>query len=197
MASNRPQNETQISSSLPGLTHHITTHNKDGKAVIYSSDAAKWSSLFDNTMAFNVVYTNTSPPQLSTTSDIEAHKELMASGGPGLTLKSGTICRIVDFGPGKEPLMHRTQSLDFGVVLEGEVEMGLDGGAGETRRLRRGDVAVQRGTNHGKFLLMFSLSLRLSPERNTVANFEKSLAKCDTGKWLGSNVVRAPGCARY
>ena len=42
--------------------------------------------------------------------------------------------------------MHRTQSLDYGVVLEGEVEMILDGG--ETRLLRRGDVAVQRGTNH-------------------------------------------------
>ena len=40
--------------------------------------------------------------------------------------------------------MHRTQSLDFGVVLEGEIELVLD--SGETRLLKRGDVAVQRGT---------------------------------------------------
>jgi len=42
--------------------------------------------------------------------------------------------------------MHRTVSLDYGVVLEGEVELVLD--SGETRVLRRGDVAVQRATAH-------------------------------------------------
>lgn len=42
--------------------------------------------------------------------------------------------------------MHRTISLDYGVVLEGEVELILD--SGESRLLRRGDVVVQRGTNH-------------------------------------------------
>ncbi|CAK96587.1 uncharacterized protein An07g01420 [Aspergillus niger] len=42
--------------------------------------------------------------------------------------------------------MHRTVSVDYGVVLEGEVELVLD--SGETRLLKRGDVAVQRGTNH-------------------------------------------------
>lgn len=43
--------------------------------------------------------------------------------------------------------MHRTQSLDYGIVIEGEVEMILDDGV--TRRMGRGDVAVQRCTNHG------------------------------------------------
>jgi quercetin dioxygenase-like cupin family protein len=42
--------------------------------------------------------------------------------------------------------MHRTVSLDYGVVLEGEVDLVLY--SGETRRLRRGDIAVQRGTSH-------------------------------------------------
>ena len=42
--------------------------------------------------------------------------------------------------------MHRTVSLDYGVVLEGEVELVLD--SGETRLMKRGDVSVQRGTNH-------------------------------------------------
>ena len=43
--------------------------------------------------------------------------------------------------------MHRTQSLDYGIVLEGEVEMWLDDGTKQV--MRRGDVAVQRGTSHG------------------------------------------------
>ena len=53
---------------------------------------------------------------------------------------------VVDFGPEGKPLMHRTQSLDYGVVLEGTIEMELDDGS--VTRLKRGDVAVQRGTNH-------------------------------------------------
>lgn len=42
--------------------------------------------------------------------------------------------------------MHRTVSLDYGVVLDGEVILKLD--SGETRRLLRGDIFVQRGTAH-------------------------------------------------
>lgn len=56
------------------------------------------------------------------------------------------MLRIVDMLPGSVSLMHRTVSLDYGVVLEGEVELLLD--SGETRLLKRGDVSVQRGTNH-------------------------------------------------
>ena len=42
--------------------------------------------------------------------------------------------------------MHRTVSLDYGVVIYGEMELVLD--SGETRVMKVGDVAVQRGTNH-------------------------------------------------
>ena len=42
--------------------------------------------------------------------------------------------------------MHRTVSLDYGIVLEGELELVLD--SGETRAMKPGDIAVQRGTNH-------------------------------------------------
>jgi mannose-6-phosphate isomerase-like protein (cupin superfamily) len=43
------------------------------------------------------------------------------------------------------PLMHRTQSIDYGIVIEGEMTLVLD--TVETR-LQRGDVVIQRGTNH-------------------------------------------------
>lgn len=44
------------------------------------------------------------------------------------------------------PLMHRTQSVDYGVVIEGELTLVLDSGAEVL--LRQGSVVVQRGTNH-------------------------------------------------
>jgi len=43
------------------------------------------------------------------------------------------------------PLMHRTQTVDFGIVIEGELVLVLDTGE---RVLQPGDVVVQRGTNH-------------------------------------------------
>lgn len=43
------------------------------------------------------------------------------------------------------PLMHRTESVDYGVVMEGEITLVLD--QGEVQ-LRAGSVVVQRGTNH-------------------------------------------------
>lgn len=65
---------------------------------------------------------------------------------PGLTTSQGTVMRTIDLRPGKKSPMHRTISLDYGVVLEGEVELILD--SGQSRVLRRGDVSVQRGTAH-------------------------------------------------
>ncbi len=48
--------------------------------------------------------------------------------------------------PLAESPMHRTVSMDYGIVLEGEVEVLLD--SGEKRHLTKGDVIVQRGTMH-------------------------------------------------
>jgi quercetin dioxygenase-like cupin family protein len=58
---------------------------------------------------------------------------------------NGTKIRINEFPPGVVSPVHRTQSVDYGIVLEGEVVLVLDDS--ETT-LRAGDVVVQRGTNH-------------------------------------------------
>lgn len=47
--------------------------------------------------------------------------------------------------PGRHPLMHRTQSIDYGVVIEGEIVLVLDD---EEVAIKAGDVVVQRGTIH-------------------------------------------------
>ncbi len=59
---------------------------------------------------------------------------------------SGTVLRFVDFAPGYECMMHRTQSVDFGLVVEGSVVSILD--SGEETVMHRGDVMVQRATMH-------------------------------------------------
>ena len=57
----------------------------------------------------------------------------------------GTIFRLVEYQPGVAPRNHRTETIDYAVVLSGEIEMELEG---SVVRLRAGDVLVQQGTIH-------------------------------------------------
>lgn len=97
-------------------------------------------------MGFNQIYTNQFPPDLNKDADIKFHEEVIAGGNLGLATKGGTVLRMVDFGPEYECMMHRTKSLDFGILVEGEIEMLLDDGS--VTRMKRGDIAVQRATMH-------------------------------------------------
>jgi mannose-6-phosphate isomerase-like protein (cupin superfamily) len=62
---------------------------------------------------------------------------------------AGHLLRILDIYPpkdgGKRTVMHRTKTLDYVVVIEGEVILLLDD---SEVALKAGDVVVQRGTNH-------------------------------------------------
>ena len=104
--------------------------------------------------------TDESPADVSGSLDA-AQREIGVAPPP-----AGTIFRVVDFPPtagqfsseavlkemglaaghgSRHPLMHRTASIDYAVVLEGEIDMLLDD---SEVHLRAGDVLVQQGTNH-------------------------------------------------
>ena len=63
----------------------------------------------------------------------------------GTTLNNGTVFRVVEFGPGVAPRVHRTDSIDYAVVMSGEIDMELDE---SVVHLKAGDMLVQRGTIH-------------------------------------------------
>jgi quercetin dioxygenase-like cupin family protein len=62
------------------------------------------------------------------------------------TVDGGTVFRIVHYAPGVTPRNHRTDSIDYAVVISGEIDMELDDGV--VAHLKQGDVLVQRGTIH-------------------------------------------------
>lgn len=68
-----------------------------------------------------------------------------AERATGSTDPNGTVFRIVRYDPGVAPRNHRTDSIDYAVVISGEIDMELDDA---TVHLRQGDVLVQRGTVH-------------------------------------------------
>ncbi len=59
---------------------------------------------------------------------------------------NGTRFTVNDIPPGAPGVMHRTETLDYCIVLAGEVDMEMD--EGQTIHLKAGDVVIQRGTNH-------------------------------------------------
>jgi quercetin dioxygenase-like cupin family protein len=59
----------------------------------------------------------------------------------------GSVCRVVEFAPGPEKFMHRTETLDYAILLSGECDLELDDG--KTVHMKQGDICVQRGTMHG------------------------------------------------
>lgn len=141
-------NGIDAKTKLPHPTIHVTSHNAEGKAKVlssYTSPGKEYKGL--NTYHHLVYTTEGFPADLNSDVDVQQHKQWEESGNLAIVKPNGTVCRICDIGPGNSPMMHRTQSLDYGVVLDGEIYMDLDDGS--STLMRPGDVAVQRATHHG------------------------------------------------
>jgi hypothetical protein len=67
--------------------------------------------------------------------DVQPHRRIL-----------GEVARDRIHAPGYRCGMHRTQSLDYGIVMEGDIDMVLD--SGEVHHMKKGDIAVQRATQH-------------------------------------------------
>ncbi|KAM0549856.1 hypothetical protein ACHAPJ_009298 [Fusarium lateritium] len=127
---------------------YITTHNQDGQAIVDSTieSTAPFFELPSKDAHFALGYaTNDLPVKLTNNTDVKSYQDFLGNQ-PGLSISTGSVLRYVDMCPGLVSPMHRTVSLDYGVVLEGEVELILD--SGDKRVLKRGDVCVQRATMH-------------------------------------------------
>ena len=133
--------------ALPKIHRYITAHNKDGKAI-FSDKLKDEVDMVPNPdgIAFALSYTTEGfPVSLDDDKDIDAYGKFL-NKAPGLVVPGGTVLRHVDIPPKTTCTMHRTISLDYGCVLEGEIDLLLD--SGELRKMGRGDVAIQRGTMH-------------------------------------------------
>lgn len=118
----------------------VTGHDEHGHAVFRSIDKVETQEIQSGDAAFGTIWSTAEVPvDLNDETDGSAREV-------GLTLDGGSVIRIVDMLPGGESPMHRTNSLDYGIVISGEVELELDDGAVEV--CRTGDIIVQRGTLH-------------------------------------------------
>ncbi len=138
-------NGTLERSSFPQPALHITGHNKKNQAIVYRTTKNEPTG-YDNFWSTNLYVTKGMPVDLNNEADLETSDSVLQSGKLGVALSQGTVVRFADFAPGSIGFMHRTSSIDFGIVTEGNVVLKLDDGS-ETL-MTRGDVAVQRATQH-------------------------------------------------
>src|SRR5437762_14331430 len=117
----------------------VTGHDPTGRAIVKIDEVS--SNVFTGrpgATACNVWTTEGFPVN----NDGQADEGLRKAG---TTLAKGTIFRIIEFAPGLAARNHRTDSIDYIVIISGEIDMELD----DTRvHLEPGDVMVQRGTIH-------------------------------------------------
>ena len=118
----------------------VTGHNADARAIIKSDDCFPSEPITIGGAEFALVWT---------TSTVPADNNDETDGrtrDAGLTINQGSVIRIVDFLPGGTSPMHRTNSIDYGIILSGEIELELEGGVKTTAGPHT--IIIQRGTNH-------------------------------------------------
>jgi quercetin dioxygenase-like cupin family protein len=121
------------------LRRVVTGHDANGRAVVKIDEVAKNLGSTRPAQMACVVWTTESFP-VDNTGDADSGLRQV-----GTTLNNGTVFRVVEFGPGVAPRNHRTDSIDYAVVMSGEIDMELDY---SVVHLKAGDVLVQRGTIH-------------------------------------------------
>lgn len=117
----------------------VTGHDANGRAVIKTDEVSKNITSSRPGATACVIWTTESFP-VNNTGDAD---EGLRKGGT--TLKGGTVFRVIEFAPGVASRNHRTDSIDYAVVVSGEIDMEIED---SVIHLNAGDVLVQRGTIH-------------------------------------------------
>ena len=152
----------------------VTGHNAEGKAIVVSDAPPVHTQLVGGRGGptfFEVWHTLETPALIHPQPDEVDEKNLMLpppKNGTRIRViefppeseairnltKEGAAAGFKSMGDEKastsqegapHPLMHRTQTLDYGIVLEGEITLILDL---EETTIKAGDIIIQSGTNH-------------------------------------------------
>lgn len=123
------------------LRRVVTGHDAQGRAVVSIDDHR--TNRVSNRPGHEavVVWTTRETP-----ADISGDEDGAGWEVTTPPIPNGSIFRIIEYAPGVDSRMHRTDTIDYAVILSGEIDMRLDDG--EEVHLNAGDVLVQRATFH-------------------------------------------------
>ena len=130
---------------FPPIRRVITGHDKNGVAKVLIDDFAtnaKPSRRPGGGKSTLIWCSDGMPVDIAIGDKIEDMGARILGTAPP---PNGTRFCVIDFPPGNAPHMHRTETIDYVIVMAGEIDMDMDD---STVKLKAGDVMVQRGTNH-------------------------------------------------
>ena len=117
----------------------VTGHDKEGRAVIKIDEISRNLSSSRPGHSSGLIWTTEGFPVDNDGDADEAERPVRT------TLPNGTVFRVIEYQPGVAARNHRTDSIDYAVIVSGEIDMEVDE---ESVHLKAGDVVVQRGTIH-------------------------------------------------
>ncbi len=120
----------------------VTGHDENGKAVAVKDEVMTNVKVMPSGHKGCVMWVTDDAPAAVSGDEDPALRDMGIAPPP-----NGTVLRILELAPGKDAFMHRTDTLDYCIVLKGVCVMKLDDDAEVT--LAAGDILIQRGTWHG------------------------------------------------
>jgi quercetin dioxygenase-like cupin family protein len=118
----------------------VTGHNAEGQALFAFDEEYETIVIPTGDAAMATIWTTATVPA-DCNDDTDGRLR-----DAGTTLKGGSVIRVVDMLPGASSPFHRTSSIDYGIIISGEIELELDNGI--TKLIGPGGIIVQRGTIH-------------------------------------------------
>jgi len=129
-------------SSLPPIRRVITGHDANGVAKVLRDDFATNVKPGHGSRSTLVWSSDRMPIDIAIGESIEDMGARILGTAPP---PNGSRFCVIDFPVGAPGRMHRTETIDYVLVLAGEIEMDMDD---STVNLKAGDILIQRGTNH-------------------------------------------------
>src|SRR5271155_1110829 len=142
----------------------VTGHDANGKAVVKTDERLQAVGRLGRPhIAGCEIWSTDNMPVDNTSEESEAAQRAgFVKRYNYVGTGQGSVIRITEFAPGAPKFMHRTETVDYALLLSGECDLELD--SGEVAHLTPGDVVVQRGTmhawvNHGPAPCVFAFIL--------------------------------------
>jgi quercetin dioxygenase-like cupin family protein len=126
----------------------VTGHDAAGKAVVATDETfeASASPTRPGISRVEIWSTDAMPVDNSEGAAGDAQRAGFVKRYNYVGTGQGTVVRITEFAPGAPKFMHRTETVDYAILLSGECDLELDDG--KTVHMKPGDICVQRGTMH-------------------------------------------------
>lgn len=126
----------------PKIRRVITGHDAKGKAVVWKDDFASNHKWPNEQACATTIWTSEGAPT-DFLIDEDGAERSIGSAPPEKGTRFSSIVLQPGYMPGK---VHRTDTLDYSIVITGKPTLYLDDG--ERVDLAEGDIVIQRGTNH-------------------------------------------------